>query len=166
MPFDKRHGRVQKIFSWLPCAKGVVSRRLTEGLSPAVLTTDSPKIGACLGFCCTILPVRLTPNHLPLHKGGENLIFTLLFLFPSARVVTLATPSALRATYPRRGSASRQRFRIGVPIFVRRNARDFLSLSRLTPTAPSSEGAKGMPLFCAAPPLGAPSRGAGGRKAD
>ena len=38
-----------------------------------------------------------------------------LFLFHSACVVTLATPSALRATSPKRGSATRQNFPLGAP---------------------------------------------------
>ena len=56
---------------------------------------------------------------------------SLCCLLYTARVVTLATPSALCATSPKRGSASRQRFATGAPIFVFCNARDFLSLSRL-----------------------------------
>ena len=39
----------------------------------------------------------------------------LLFLFPSALVSSLATPSALRATSPKRGSATRQNFPLGAP---------------------------------------------------
>ena len=88
-----------------------VSRRLTEGLSLTVLAADSPENGARFGFHCTIPPVRLTPNHLPLHKGGKNLIFTLCFLFPSALDSTLETPfpsvrtgDCLAAARSRRGS--------------------------------------------------------------
>ena len=41
------------------------------------------------------------------------IICGVFFLFSPALVATLATPSALRATSPKRGSASRQRFRGG-----------------------------------------------------
>ena len=47
-------------------------REATEGLSAAMLDTDLPENGAYLGLCCTIPPVRLAPNHLPLHKGGAS----------------------------------------------------------------------------------------------
>ena len=45
------------------------------------------------------------------------IIFGAFFLFPSARVVTLATPSAPPLRYPKRGAASRQRFWVCAPIF-------------------------------------------------
>ena len=45
------------------------------------------------------------------------IIFGAFFLFPSARVVTLATPSAPPLRYPKRGSAPRQRFWVCAPIF-------------------------------------------------
>ena len=85
--------------------------------------------------------------------------FTLLCLFPNGNNPSPATPSALRATVsPRRrcttleGAALRGKgFSLARRFLCRHKVRDFLSLSRLTPTAPSSEGAKGTPLFCAAP---------------
>ena len=36
-----------------------------------------PKTAGICTFTRTIPPVRLAPNHLPLHKGGMNLIFRL-----------------------------------------------------------------------------------------
>ena len=82
----------------------------------AVPVEDAHENGAWIGWRCTIPPARLTPTHLPLHpqgdwlrvaNGGKSLEFTRLCLFRSALGYTLATPSALRATSPRRGSASR-----------------------------------------------------------
>ena len=46
-------------------------REATEGLSAAMLDTDSPKNGVYLGLCCAIPPVRCEPNRLPLHPQGD-----------------------------------------------------------------------------------------------
>ena len=86
-----------------PLCKGSC-RGATEGLSRAVLATDSLKIGAGSSSCRTIPPARLTPTHLPLHKGGKILRFTLLFLLRSAPVATLATPQSASLTAPLAGA--------------------------------------------------------------
>ena len=82
----------------------------------AVPVADAHENGAWIGWRCTIPPARLTPTHLPLHpqgdwlrvaNGGKRLDFARFCLFHPAPGSPLATPSALRATSPRRGSASR-----------------------------------------------------------
>ena len=92
-----------RLFLLAPLCKGSC-RGATEGLSRAVLATDSLKIGAGSSSCRTIPPARLTPTHLPLHKGGKILRFTLLFLLRSAPVATLATPQSASLTAPLAGA--------------------------------------------------------------
>ena len=57
----------------------------------AAPVADAHENGAWIGWRCTIPPARLTPTHLPLHKGGKGQIFTLLFLFSSACFSSLVT---------------------------------------------------------------------------
>ena len=63
---------------------------------------------------------------------------------------------------PLRGAALRGKgFGLVWRFFMQCETQGFLSLSRLMPTAPSSEGAKGYARYFSPPPLGAPARGVG-----
>ena len=73
-------------------------REATEGLSAAMLDTDSPKNGVYLGICCAIPPVRLAPNRLPLHKGGKKFDLYSALSFTLCSSLGSGDPLALRAS--------------------------------------------------------------------
>ena len=73
-------------------------REATEGLSAAMLDTDSPKNGVYLGLCCAIPPVRCEPNRLPLHKGGKKFDLYSALSFTLCSSLGSGDPLALRAS--------------------------------------------------------------------